>query len=140
MLFTPEMSRRARVIELWAAIKYLGKEGIDDLVYGLHERTRQFAEELRLKDFHILNEVVFNQILICGDDNAITDMMLRLIQESGTCWCSGSVWMDRKVIRISVCSWATTAEDIHHSVSAFEKARAQARIILATTRKSEAWL
>ena len=60
MLHTPEMSRRARVFELWAALRYLGKSGVDDLVYGLHERARQFAEELGREGFEILNDVVFN--------------------------------------------------------------------------------
>jgi glutamate/tyrosine decarboxylase-like PLP-dependent enzyme len=34
MLYTPEMSRRSRVFELWAALKYLGKSGLDELVQG----------------------------------------------------------------------------------------------------------
>jgi glutamate/tyrosine decarboxylase-like PLP-dependent enzyme len=125
MLFTPEMSRRARAVELWATLKYLGKQGIGQLVYGLHERARQFAKELSENGFHILNEVVFNQVLVACDSDAKTDAMLKNIQALNVCWCGGSQWFHKKVIRISVCSWATTREDISRSVSSFVKAREQ---------------
>jgi glutamate/tyrosine decarboxylase-like PLP-dependent enzyme len=122
MLYTPEMSRRARIVELWATIKYLGLQGIDDLVYGLHERAVQFAHELKDSGFQVLNDVVFNQVLVMCDNDDITSKTLELIQESRECWCGGAQWNNRKVIRISVCSWATTSEDISRSAKAFLKA------------------
>ena len=124
MLYTPEMSRRARAVELWAALKYLGAEGVDELVYGMHERAVQFAEELGAADFEILNDVVFNQVVVSPADNdAETDKILTAIQNSGECWVGGSVWQGKKVIRVSVCSWATSAEDVSRSVQAFIAAR-----------------
>ena len=126
MLHTPEMSRRARICELWAALKYLGKSGVDDLVYGFHLRARQFAEELAQQGFEILNDVVFNQVLVyCGDD-AITIETVQNIQQSGECWVGGTQWQQRSVIRVSVCAWATTSKDISRSVKAFVDARARA--------------
>lgn len=119
MLYTPEMSRRARIVELWAALKYLGKEGIDQLVYGLHQRAAQFAKELKEAGFEILNEVVFNQVLVACKNDDLTLKTLELIQQSGECWCGGAIYNNRKVIRISVCSWATTPEDITRSVKSF---------------------
>jgi len=127
MLHTPEMSRRARVFELWAALKYLGKSGVDDLVYGLHERALQFAAELEQQGFEILNEVVFNQVLVATENESITAATIAAIQGSGECWVGGTQWQERSVIRISVCSWATTEEDITRSVNAFVDARKQAR-------------
>ena len=124
MLYTPEMSRRARAVELWAALKYLGAEGVDELVYGMHERAVQFAEELGAADFEILNDVVFNQVIVSPADNdAETDKILTAIQNSGECWVGGSVWQGKKVIRVSVCSWVTSPEDVSRSVQAFIKAR-----------------
>ena len=124
MLYTPEMSRRARAVELWAALKYLGAEGVDELVYGMHERAVQFAEELGAADFEILNDVVFNQVVVSPADNdAETDKILTAIQNSGECWVGGSVWQGKKVIRVSVCSWVTSPEDVSRSVQAFIKAR-----------------
>ena len=56
MLYTLEMSRRARVIELWASLKYLGKTGVDQLVFGLHQKAVQMSRELSAEGFHILND------------------------------------------------------------------------------------
>lgn len=128
MYYTPEMSRRARVIELWATLKYLGKSGVDELVTNLHERAVQFAQGLGAQGFEVLNDVVFNQVLIaCGDDET-TEKVLKNLQELRVCWCGGSQWHGRKVIRISVCSWATTAADVELCVASFVQART-----LATT-------
>ncbi len=126
MLYTPEMSRRARVIELWAALRYLGKSGIDELVTGLHERALEMSLALKAEGFEILNDVVFNQILVsCGDDET-TLKTIEYIQQSGECWVGGARWDDKAVIRISVCSWATTEADIKRSVKAFVAGRAKA--------------
>ena len=123
MFFTPEMSRRARAIELWATLKYLGRKGVEEIVDGLCDRAQQFQEELSTAGFNILNEVVFNQLLVSGNTVEETNETLKNIQESGECWCGGSIWNGEPVIRISVCSWATTAKDIDRSVAAFLKAR-----------------
>ena len=123
MFFTPEMSRRARAIELWATLKYLGRSGVEEIVDGLCDRAQQFSEQLSTAGFNILNEVVFNQILVSGSTAEETNETLKNIQESGECWCGRSIWNGEPVIRISVCSWATTAKDIDHSVAAFIKAR-----------------
>jgi glutamate/tyrosine decarboxylase-like PLP-dependent enzyme len=131
MLHTPEMSRRARVFELWAALKYLGKSGIDELVYGLHERAVQFAGELEQQGFEILNDVVFNQVLVACADDTLTTATIAAIQSSGECWVGGTQWQQRSVIRVSVCSWVTTAEDITRSVKAFADARELAALTSA---------
>ena len=123
MLYTPEMSKRARAIELWATLKYLGKPGIDELVAGLHERAKQFATGLSENGFIVLNDVVFNQVLVACDTDAETEATLKKLQELNECWCGGSQWFDKKVIRISVCSWATTKEDVTRSILSFVKAR-----------------
>ena len=124
MMYTPEMSRRARAVELWAALKYLGKSGVDELVYGLHERAVQFADELRAAGFDILNDVVFNQVIVWPNpEDKITQQILDHIQASGECWMGSSIWQGKKVIRISVCSWVTSEQDISRSVAAFVAAR-----------------
>lgn len=126
MLYTPEMSRRGRAIELWAALKYLGKEGVDELVSGLHQRAVQIGQELKAENFQILNDVVFNQVLVACDSDKITVQTMRHIQESGECWVGGASWDGKAVIRVSVCSWATTEDDITRSVNAFVTARNKA--------------
>jgi glutamate/tyrosine decarboxylase-like PLP-dependent enzyme len=126
MLYVPEMSRRGRGIELWAALKYLGRSGVEELVDGLCERAAQFAEELSRHGFRILNEVVFNQVLAACETPDQTQTTLENIQGSGECWCGGTIWAGKPAIRISVCSWATTADDVHRAVKAFVAAKARA--------------
>jgi len=127
MSYTPEMSRRARVVELWAILRYLGREGIAELVYGLHQRATQFAQEIQaLPGFTILNDVVFNQVVVCCANDELPDKTLVRMQASGECWAGGSIWRERKVIRVSVCSWATTPADITRSVAAFRQALEEA--------------
>ena len=123
MFYTPEMSRRARIIELWAVMKYLGKAGIGEMISGLHQKAIQFAEELHKNDFEILNEVVFNQILVYYKSDEATLEILKDVQNQRVCWCGSSEWQGKKVIRLSVSSWATTVEDISRSVASFVKAR-----------------
>ncbi len=121
MFYTPEMSRRSRVIELWATLKYLGKEGINQMILTMHDRAKQFARLLQEADgFEVLNEVVFNQVLVQCESDEITDRVMKEIQALRECWVGGSVWQNRKVIRISVCSWATTEDDVIRSMDSFK--------------------
>lgn len=123
MLYGPDMSRRARAVEVWAVLKYLGRRGVAQLIDGFCERASRFAEGLKNAGFTILNDVVFNQVLVAGQTPLETQGTLTAIQQAGVCWCGGTVWEDRPAIRISVCSWATTTEDIDASVRAFVEAR-----------------
>ena len=126
MLYTPEMSRRARGIELWAALKSLGSAGVSDLVATLCDNAAYFAKQLVSANFHVLNDVVFNQVLVSCDSAEETKQTLANIQSGGVCWCGGAVWKGEPVIRVSVCSWRTTKADIDASVAAFISAREQA--------------
>ncbi|MEM1188978.1 MAG: aminotransferase class V-fold PLP-dependent enzyme [Pseudomonadota bacterium] len=121
--YTPELSRRARGVELWAALKYLGRDGIDALVTHLHARARQFSEELSAAGFAILNDVVFNQVLVEIGNQETTDAFVLRVRASGEAWVGASAWFGKPVVRISVCSWATTPDDVSRTVAAFEAAR-----------------
>ncbi len=123
MLYTLEMSRRARSIELWSVLKYLGKSGVQEIVDRLCSHAKYFAERLSESGFIVLNDVVFNQILIKCEDPERTSATLKAIQSSGKCWCGGAVWNNEPVIRISVCSWQTTKDDIDDCIQTFIKCR-----------------
>ncbi|MBI9083627.1 MAG: aspartate aminotransferase family protein [Desulfobacterales bacterium] len=123
MMYVPEMSRRARAVDLWATLKYLGRDGVGALIDGLCDRAAQFAERLAVHQFQILNEVVFNQVLVACATPAQTRETLSAIQACGTCWCGGTMWKGEPAIRISVSSWQTTEEDVERSVDAFVRAR-----------------
>ena len=127
MLYTQDMSRRARIVELWATMKYLGSDGIGELVDALCDSAAYFARQLKEYGFDIANEVVFNQVLVRCETPEITSHALKNIQSSGILWCGGAVWQNQPVIRISVCSYKTGKEEIDICVAAFIKAREEAR-------------
>ena len=127
MMHVPEMSRRARAVDLWATLRYLGRKGVAELIDGMCERAAQFAKLLAAHRFRILNEVVFNQVLVAADTPEQTREILTGIQASGVCWCGGTQWDNEPAIRISVSSWATSPEDVNRSVEAFVDARSKVR-------------
>ena len=126
MLYTPEMSRRARAVDLWAALRYLGRQGVDDLILGLHQHAVEFSSLLSSQGFAVVNDVCFNQILLSVGTEERTNAIISYIQESGDAWVGASKWFGKPVIRISVCSWVTDADDIQCAVDAFTRASAAA--------------
>jgi glutamate/tyrosine decarboxylase-like PLP-dependent enzyme len=119
--YGPEMSRRGRVVELWAALKSLGSEGVAQLVSQLHERARQFRDALGDAGFPVLNDVVFNQVLV--DVGPDADAFAAALRESGEAWAGASRWFDQPVLRLSVCSWVTSKDDIARTVRAMVRCR-----------------
>jgi glutamate/tyrosine decarboxylase-like PLP-dependent enzyme len=116
--YTPDMSRRARGIEIWAALRSLGRTGIADLVDRCCRHAARFAEGLRAAGFEVLNDVVLNQALVSFGDEEKTRRVIEAIQAEGTCWFGGTVWQRRTAMRVSVSSWATTDEDVERSLHA----------------------
>ncbi|WP_291459619.1 hypothetical protein [Desulfobacula sp.] len=111
---------------LYILLKFFGRYGIECLINNLCEKAQQFARQLKENGFIVSNDVVFNHVLISCDNEELTCAVLGNIQSNGICWCGGSSWNNKTVIRISVCSWATTAKDVTLSVEAFVEARTQA--------------
>jgi glutamate/tyrosine decarboxylase-like PLP-dependent enzyme len=118
MDFTPELSRRARGVELWAGLRSLGRSGIAEIVERTCSHARRFADGLKAAGFEILNDVVINQVLVSFGDAEKTLRVIDLLQGEGTCWCGSTVWQGHTAMRISVSSWATTAEDVEKSLAA----------------------
>ena len=116
--YTPELSRRARGVEVWAALRSLGRAGLADLVERTCRHAARFAEGLRAAGYQVLNEVVLNQVLVSFGDQETTTRVIAAIQADGTCWCGGTVWQGHVAMRISVSSWATTAADVERSLGA----------------------
>ena len=116
--YTPELSRRGRGVDVWAALLSLGRKGVEDLVDRCCRHARRFAEGFSEAGFEVLNDVVLNQVLIAFGDDATTRRVIDAIQAEGTCWCGVTVWQGRTAMRISVSSWATTSEDVERSLRA----------------------
>ncbi len=116
--FTPELSRRARGVEVWAALQSLGRNGVAELVERTCRHARRFAEGFQSAGYEVLNDVALNQVLLAFGDAETTNRVISGIQSDGTCWCGGTVWQGRTAMRISVSSWATTDDDVEQSLEA----------------------
>ena len=116
--YVPELSRRARGVDIWAALKSLGKRGLAELIEGNCRCARRFAEGLRGAGYEILNEVVLNQVVVSFGSPEVNRAVIAGIQADGTCWCGPTYWQERDAMRISVSSWATTEADVDRSLEA----------------------
>ena len=116
--FAPEASRRARGVEMWAAMRSLGRTGLRELIERNCRQATLFADRLQAAGFSILNDVVLNQVLVSFGSDEETRRVIAGVQSDGTCWCGGTVWHGQAAMRISVSSWATTDEDVERSVAA----------------------
>jgi glutamate/tyrosine decarboxylase-like PLP-dependent enzyme len=123
--FTPELSRRARGIEVWAVLRSLGRSGVAGLVERTCRQAGRFAEGLAAAGYQVLNDVVLNQVLVSFGDPDTTNRVIAGIQADGTCWCGGTVWQGQTAMRISVSSWATTEADVERSLEAILRVAAQ---------------
>lgn len=121
MHHTPDSSRRARGVDLWAALKSLGRKGLGELIERTCSQALRFAAGFRKAGFEVLNDVVINQVLVSFGSADVTQKTIQAIQEDGTCWCGGTVWKGRTAMRLSVSSWATTDGDVDECLDAITR-------------------
>lgn len=132
MYHTPEASRRARGVELWATLKSLGKAGLCELVERSCAHAQKFAAGVREAGFEVLNDVVINQVLVSFGSPEVTREVIRRVQEEGTCWCGGTVWQGRTAMRVSVSSWATTTSDVDKSLEAIVRIARESKSLVSS--------
>ena len=120
--YTPELSRRARGVEIWAALKSLGRRGLAEMIERNCRCAMRFAHGLAAAGFEILNDVVLNQVLVSFGSAETTTRVIEAVQADGTCWCGPTVWQGRTAMRISVSSWRTTEADVDRSLAAMLRA------------------
>jgi glutamate/tyrosine decarboxylase-like PLP-dependent enzyme len=125
--FTPDESRRARALPIYAALRALGREGVTGIVDRCCEHATRMADRLTAdQHVRILNDVVLNQVLVQfrppgSDDDAaakLTQQVIARVQEEGTCWVGGTKWQGQTAMRISISNWSTASEDIDRSAAA----------------------
>ena len=115
---SPEFSRSARGVLLWASLASLGRSGLAELVERTCAHARRFADGLSKAGCEVLNDVVLNQVLVRFGDAERTARVIAGVQHEGTCWAGQTTWHGVTAMRISVSSWATTAEDVERSLAA----------------------
>jgi glutamate/tyrosine decarboxylase-like PLP-dependent enzyme len=118
MHHTPQASQRARQIEVWAALRTLGRQGVADLIRGSCDQASVIARRLGDAGLEVLNQVVLNQVLVRAATDERTAALVEAVQADGTCWCGPTVWEGRPAMRISVSSWATSLADADLSAQA----------------------
>ena len=130
--YAPELSRRARGVDVWAVLRTLGRDGVAAMIERSCEHARRFARELEAGGCKILGDVVLNQVLVEFGDAEATRRVIAAVQDDGTCWCGPTVWQGHTAMRISVCSWATTDEDVARSIAAILRVAGVAALPPAT--------
>jgi glutamate/tyrosine decarboxylase-like PLP-dependent enzyme len=130
--YTPELSRRARGIEIWAALRSLGKAGLADLFERHVHYAQRFAEGLRNAGYDVLNDVVLNQVVVTFGDAEITQQVIKAIQDEGTLWAGGTQWHGHTAMRISVSAWATTEADVERSLEAIIRVAQSVKVGMPT--------
>jgi glutamate/tyrosine decarboxylase-like PLP-dependent enzyme len=124
----PELSRRARGFTVWAALRSLGRRGVEDLVRNLTERATQVADGIRdIPGAEVLNDVVFTQVMVAFDDDGVTREVGRRLLADGTAVVTPSQWRGRAVQRISFSNWSTTADEVDQTVAALRRIAAEVR-------------
>ena len=125
--FTPDESRRARALPIYAALRVLGGRGVADTIDRCCSLAARMATRLaQHESIRILNDVVLNQVLVqfrpSGGDAAaaaaLTRTVIARVQDEGTCWAGGTTWHGEAAMRISISNWSTTAEDIDQAAAA----------------------
>ena len=126
--FTPELSRRGRGVEVWAAMRALGRSGLASMFERNCDQARRFAEGLAKAGHEVLNDVVLNQVLVSFGEPEETRRVIAAVQEEGTCWVGPTVWHGRTAMRISICCWATTDPDVDRSLDSMLRAASAVRV------------
>jgi glutamate/tyrosine decarboxylase-like PLP-dependent enzyme len=131
-----EFSRRGRAVAIYAALRELGRSGLEELIDRSCACARRMAERLAAAPgVEVLNEVVLNQALVRfrppgvaqpgeAEIDAHTRAVISRVQQGGDCWLSGTVWHGKAAMRLSVCSWRTTLDEAERSAAAIIAAHA----------------
>ncbi len=107
----------ARGIEVWAALRSLGREGVESMIDRCCRYAEEFADGLREGGYEILNEVELNQVVVSFGDDVVNSAIIAAVQGDGVCWCGPTLWRGRSAMRISVSCWATVGDDVRRSLA-----------------------
>jgi glutamate/tyrosine decarboxylase-like PLP-dependent enzyme len=125
--WNPEWSRRGRGFVAYAAVRALGRAGIAEIVERCCAHTQRLVNGIgRLPGAQILAIPIINQGLVRflapdGNHDSATDEVIRRIQLDGVAWFGGATWNGMRVMRVSVCNWMTTQDDIERTLASVSK-------------------
>ncbi len=127
--WNPEWSRRARGFSTYAAIRQLGRGGIAEQVERCCDLTKDLVERLSLlAEVEVLSAPVLNQGLVrfrdprpgatVADHDARTDAVIAAIAASGEAFFTGTTWRGSRAMRVSLCNWSTSSNDVRRAANA----------------------
>lgn len=136
--WTPEWSRRARGFAIWAALRELGREGVEALVDRTCAHARAIVERAaELPNVEALHRPTLNQGLLRfldprpgageGVHDARTERVIAAVNASGEAFFSPTSWRGRRAMRVSVVNWRTDERDVERAVAAIARALEDAR-------------
>ena len=136
--WTLEWSRRGRGFATYAALRQLGKAGVAELI----DRTCAHAHALvtgigALPGAEVVWVPTINQGLVRflhrsaeaeeTDHDGFTETVMAEILASGQAFFTGTTWHGRRAMRVSVCNWQSSEEDVAEVISGVAEALRKAR-------------
>ncbi|MCB1604198.1 MAG: aspartate aminotransferase family protein, partial [Xanthomonadales bacterium] len=115
--YTPELSRRARGVDIYAVLHHLGTSGVEELVNRCCACAKQFAEGFVAAGYKVMNDVVLNQVVVDFGSEELNLKILDAVQKEGTCWVGQTIWKGITAMRISVSNWQTNSQDVRESLN-----------------------
>ncbi len=119
--YTPELSRRARGLDIYAVLHHLGQSGVEELVDRCCACAREFATAFTAAGYEVMNEVVMNQVVVNFGSDEVNLSILDAVQKEGTCWVGQTIWRGVTAMRISVSNWQTDSQDVRKSLAVILK-------------------
>ncbi len=125
--WTPEWSRRARGIPVYAALKELGRQGVEAVIDRCCEHCKVLVAGIgALPGAQVVHPATLNQGLIRfrregntpDQDDALTDTIIQKVNATGEAFFSGTTWRGRRTMRVSVVNWRTSARDVERAIAA----------------------
>ena len=130
--WNPEWSRRARGFSSYAAIRQLGTDGLAQMIERCCTHARSLVTEIgSLTGAELLWKPQINQGLVRfldlrvgssqQDHDRRTDEVIAKINSTGEAFFSGTTWRGRRAMRVSVCNWQTSDDDVKRTVRSIAK-------------------
>lgn len=119
--YTPELSRRARGVDIYAVLYHLGISGVEELVNRCCACARQFAEGFSEAGYKVMNDVVLNQVVVDFGSEELNLKIMDAVQKDSTCWVGQTIWKGITAMRISVSNWQTNSQDVEESLNVILK-------------------
>jgi glutamate/tyrosine decarboxylase-like PLP-dependent enzyme len=135
--WNPEWSRRARGIPAYAALREMGRQGVEALIDRCCAHCEALVSGIGvLPGAQILHPARLNQGLVgfqrdgqtSEQSDAFTDEIIRKINATGEAFFSGTTWRGQRAMRVSVVNWRTNSRDVERAIEATRTVLAQAKL------------